>query len=115
MNKAVLLPFLLCFFLGNFGAVELKAATNDQRISSPNIVVIFIDDLGYADIGPFGADGYTTPNLDQMAKQGRRFTDFVASTAVCSASRIALLTGCNHRRVGISGGAWTEFKVWNQF
>ena len=41
--------------------------------------------------------------LDQMAKQGRRFTDFVASTAVCSASRIALLTGCNHRRVGISG------------
>lgn len=69
----------------------------------PNIVVIFIDDLGYADIGPFGAKGYETPHLNQMAKEGRCFTDFVASTAVCSASRAALLTGCYHRRVGISG------------
>jgi len=74
-----------------------------DRANSPNIVVIFIDDLGYADIGPFGATEYKTPALDQMAKEGRCFTDFVASTAVCSASRIALLTGCYHRRVGISG------------
>ncbi len=69
----------------------------------PNVVVIFMDDLGYADIGPFGAKGYETPNLDEMAKNGRKFTDFVTSTAVCSASRAALLTGCYHRRVGISG------------
>jgi len=79
----------------------------------PNIVVIFIDDLGYADIGPFGAKGYETPNLDQMAKAGRKFTDFVTSSAVCSASRAALLTGCNHRRVGISGalGPKTNFGI----
>jgi arylsulfatase A len=69
----------------------------------PNIVVIYIDDLGYADIGPFGATAYPTPNLDRMAAEGRRFTDFHTSSAVCSASRAALLTGCYHERVSIVG------------
>jgi hypothetical protein len=69
----------------------------------PNVVVIFIDDMGYADINPFGATEYQTPNLNRMADEGRRFTDFVVSSAVCSASRSALLTGCYHVRVGISG------------
>ncbi len=69
----------------------------------PNIVIIFVDDLGYADIAPFGYTPYKTPHLDAMAARGRKFTDFVTSSAVCSASRAALLTGCNHRRVGISG------------
>ncbi|KAA5546986.1 sulfatase [Roseiconus nitratireducens] len=71
--------------------------------ASPNVVIIFIDDMGYADIGPFGATDYPTPNLDRMASEGRRFTDFVVSSAVCSASRSALMTGCYHKRVGISG------------
>ncbi len=69
----------------------------------PNVILIFMDDMGYADIGPFGAEGYATPNLDRLAAEGTRFTDFVVSTAICSASRAALLTGCYHRRVGISG------------
>jgi arylsulfatase A-like enzyme len=66
-------------------------------------VVIFIDDMGYADIGPFGAPSEITPNLNRMAAEGRVFTDFVVSSAVCSASRSALLTGCYHVRVGIHG------------
>ncbi|MEX2213286.1 MAG: sulfatase [Phycisphaeraceae bacterium] len=70
---------------------------------SPNIVVIFIDDMGYADIGPFGATAYKTPHLDRMAKEGRRFTDFYVTQAVCSASRAGLLTGCYNVRVGIQG------------
>jgi arylsulfatase A-like enzyme len=69
----------------------------------PNVVVIFIDDMGYADINPFGDTSYPTPNLDRMADEGRKFTDFVVSSAVCSASRSALLTGCYHRRIGFSG------------
>ncbi len=80
------------------GQLPLMAA---ERL--PNVVVIFIDDMGYADIGTFGAEGYQTPNLDRMAEEGMRFTDFVVSSAVCSASRAALLTGCYHRRVGIAG------------
>ena len=73
-----------------------------ERTAPPNVVVIFIDDLGYADIGPFGAS-IPTPHLDRMAAQGMRFTDFVVPSAVCSASRAALLTGCYNRRLGISG------------
>ncbi len=69
----------------------------------PNVVIIFMDDMGYADIHSFGATDYETPNLNRMANEGRLFTDFVASSAVCSASRAALMTGCYHRRVGISG------------
>ncbi len=71
--------------------------------SPPNVVIILVDDLGYADIGPFGNPPWPTPGLDEMAARGMRFGDFVASSAVCSASRAALLTGCYHRRVGISG------------
>lgn len=69
----------------------------------PNVVLIFIDDMGYADIGPFGGPSGETPQLDRLAREGMRFTDFVVSSAVCSASRAALLTGCYHRRVGIDG------------
>jgi arylsulfatase A len=69
----------------------------------PNVVIIFIDDLGYADIGPFGATAYKTPHLDRMACEGRIFTDFHSATAVCSASRAALLTGCYPERVSILG------------
>ena len=58
---------------------------------------------GYADINPFGATAYKTPNLNRMAKEGRIFTDFLVSSAVCSASRSALLTGCYHTRIGIRG------------
>ncbi|MGE0130271.1 MAG: sulfatase [Blastocatellales bacterium] len=69
----------------------------------PNFVIIYADDLGYADIGSFGAVGYKTPNLDRMAREGARLTDFYVAQAVCSASRAALLTGCYSNRVGIQG------------
>jgi arylsulfatase A len=80
-------------------ALSLGVASAKQ----PNIVLIFMDDMGYADIGPFGAQGYKTPHLDRMAKEGRKFTDFYVTQAVCSASRAGLLTGCYNVRVGIFG------------
>ncbi|GAB3325351.1 sulfatase [Larkinella ripae] len=76
---------------------------NRPEISPPNVVLFFIDDLGYGDLSCYGASGYTTPNLDQMAAEGMRFTSFLAAQAVCSASRAALLTGCYPNRLGISG------------
>ena len=79
--------------------------------STPNIVVIFMDDLGYADIGPFGGDRTLTPNLNRMAEEGRRFTDFYVSQAVCSASRTSLLTGCYNVRVGIQGALGPASKI----
>ena len=69
----------------------------------PNIVLIFMDDMGYADVGCYGATGYQTPAIDRLAAEGMKFTDFYVPQAVCSASRAALLTGCYSERVGIQG------------
>ena len=84
------------------GAVFPTAAPGDEP-SRPNLVLIFCDDLGYGDLGCYGARGYETPYLDRIACEGVRFTDFYASTAVCSASRASLLTGCYPERVSIRG------------
>lgn len=74
-----------------------------QATSPPNVVLIYADDLGYGDIGSFGATGYSTPHLDRMAREGMRLTSFYVGQAVCSASRAALLTGCYPNRIGIRG------------
>jgi arylsulfatase A len=91
MRPIVLLTLLVSLLTGT----SIEAA--------PNIVLIFCDDLGYADLGCYGAKGYTTPHLDQMAKEGVRCTDFHVAAAVCSASRAAILTGCYPQRVSILG------------
>lgn len=83
------------------GCLLVSAGAAESTL--PNIVIIFIDDQGYADIGPFGAKGYRTPNLDRMAEEGRKFTNFHVPQPVCSASRAGLLTGCYPNRIGISG------------
>src|SRR4051812_31707632 len=68
----------------------------------PNVVVVFIDDLGYADVGPFGATKQKTPHLDRMAAEGMKLTSFYAAP-VCSVSRAQLLTGCYGARVSVPG------------
>ncbi|MAB59538.1 MAG: arylsulfatase [Verrucomicrobiales bacterium] len=78
--------------------------------SNPNIVIIFTDDQGYADVGCFGAEGYETPNLDKMASEGMRFTDFYVAQAVCGASRAALLTGCYPNRISMLGAPGPKSK-----
>jgi arylsulfatase A-like enzyme len=68
----------------------------------PNIVIIFIDDMGYGDIGPYGATKQKTPNLDRMAAEGMKLTSFYAAP-VCSVSRAQLLTGCYGPRIDVPG------------
>lgn len=70
-------------------------APNDK----PNFVIIFCDDLGYGDIGPYGNTVHRTPNLDRMAEQGVVFTDFYVTSGVCSPSRSSLMTGSYAQRV----------------
>ena len=79
-------------------ALQLPAA-------KPNVVVIFIDDLGYGDIGPFGSERNETPHLDRMAKEGRVLTSFYVAAPVCTPSRAALMTGCYPKRVGLARGS----------
>lgn len=73
------------------------------RQSTPNIVLILMDDMGYGDIGRNGANQYETPNLNRLANQGMQFTWYYCPQAVSSASRAGLLTGCYPNRIGISG------------
>lgn len=92
----------------------LLVLLDDQNVAaseSPNLVVIFIDDMGYADVPPFGSPAYATPSISQLAAEGRSFTDFQVSSAVCSASRAALLTGCYHARLGIHGAFGPNARV----
>lgn len=96
MKKLSFASILCTLFLFGF---ENKKSSN----VSPNIVLIFMDDLGYGDIGVNGSLEYQTPNIDQMANEGVRFTNFLTAQAVCSASRSALLTGCYPNRIGFSG------------
>lgn len=76
---------------------KLEAEANDQ----PNFIVIFCDDLGYGDLGTYGSNKIRTPNIDRMAQDGMKFTDFYSSSPVCTPSRSSLMTGCYPRRIGM--------------
>ncbi|HXW06037.1 MAG TPA: sulfatase, partial [Vicinamibacterales bacterium] len=86
-------------------AWERSSSAIAQR--PPNVIIVYADDLGYADIGSFssraGVDSPGTPNLDRMASEGVRLTSFYVAQAVCSASRMALLAGVYPNRVGLQG------------
>jgi arylsulfatase A len=79
-----------------------RRLTEGSDGTPPNIIIIFTDDQGYADVGSYGA-GFGTPHLDRMASEGVRFTNFYVGQPVCSASRAALLTGCYPSRVSVHG------------
>ena len=64
-----------------------------QAVEKPNIVIIYMDDLGYGDVGAYGATELKTPNFDHLAESGVQFTNGHASSATCTPSRYALLTG----------------------
>ncbi len=103
MRVFVLLGWLI--FATGFAAAE-------ETERPPNFIVILCDDLGYADIGPFGSEKHRTPNLDRMAEEGRVFTSFYVTSGVCSPSRASLMTGCYPKRVGLhenESGAWVLF------
>lgn len=88
--------YVLCVVLCSLVTCQMVIA--DGR---PNVVIIFIDDMGYGDVGFNGATGPQTPNLDQMAAEGMQFDHFYVGCAVCSGSRASLLTGCHYQRLSM--------------
>jgi arylsulfatase A-like enzyme len=73
----------------------------------PNVILILLDDLGYGDLTCYNSkSGNDTPNIDRLAAEGMRFTNFYVSSSVCSPSRASLLTGCYHRRIGVDHVLW---------
>ena len=93
---------MMKYFISIFFFIAFSC-TENRNNSTPNIVIIFMDDLGYGDISNFGAINYKTPNIDKMVNDGMLFTNFYSAQAVCSASRAGLLTGTYPNRIGISG------------
>ena len=83
----------LCLLLISSCRTAVQETEENAVPTKPNIVFILADDLGYGDIGPYGQTKIKTPNLDQMASQGRRYTQFYAGSTVCAPSRAALMTG----------------------
>lgn len=90
---------MLIAIVALFG-VRLSEAVGDDR-PVPNLIVVFCDNLGYGDIEPFGSTLHRTPNLNRMAREGRKFTHFYVSAGVCTPSRASIMTGCYAQRVGM--------------
>ena len=100
--KKLLLVVLAAWLLSQVSVAE-----------QPNVILIFIDDLGWKDVGCYGNDFVETPHIDQLAADGVRFTDFYAAGAVCSPTRCALQSGQNQARIGITAhipGHWRPFE-----
>jgi len=100
---------LFLFFIAISCKQTTHTVANDVTLRPPNIILIFTDDQGYRDVGVFGS-AIKTPNLDTLAKQGARLTNFYAAQAVCSASRAGILTGCYPNRIGIHGALGPKSK-----
>jgi arylsulfatase len=105
IKNILVFPILLaigCIF-------AFKRITVDDKPNHPNIVIIFMDDMGYGDPQFNDGIGYTTPNMDKLAAEGMRFTSFYAAQATCTASRAAILTGCYPNRIHMYGAfaPWT--------
>lgn len=86
------------------GQDNANPAASSSRVGrQPNIVLIFIDDMGYGDIGPFGNTVNKTPCLDRMAREGNVLTQFYVANTACTPSRAALMTGTYAARIGMDG------------
>ena len=99
---------LLSACAGNPESSESSEAVAEER--PPNIIFIMADDLGYGDLGSYGQEMIQTPNLDSMAAQGMRFTNFYAGNTVCAPSRSVLMTGKHMGRTRVRGNASGQLK-----
>lgn len=108
-SKTLLLSFSMIVLSSNLLIGKQKNSRKPPKF--PNVVILFMDDMGYGDPVCYGGGPYQTPNIDALAMQGVRFTDFYAAQAVCTASRSALLTGCYPTRIGMHSAIDDKSKI----
>lgn len=101
LNPLMKTVIILLFTI--FTLYQMASGDGLKSEEPPNVIIIFVDDMGYADISPFGAKEGLTPHLDKMAEGGMKFTNFYSSFATCTRSRASLLTGTYSARLGIRG------------
>ena len=100
MNKLIRVFTILTLF---FIILTVSCRQVQEETAPPNIVIVFLDDAGWADFNPFGNPDYPTPNVQRLAEQGCRFNNFYVPQAICSASRSVLMTGCFPGRTKMFG------------
>jgi arylsulfatase A-like enzyme len=109
-QPAKLLYFFISLLLVD-GSLRAQSALNPGSIDNPpNFIIIFCDDLGYADLSVFGSKINNTPNLDQMAREGVKLTNFYATASVCTPSRASIMTGCYPQRVDMAEVRESDFR-----
>ena len=101
--NAVVFFLVTLITLNSVFSQENKSKDKDRKVLKPNFILIMADDLGYGDISCYGNTYINTPNIDRLAMEGIRFTDFHSNGAVCSPTRAALLTGKYQQRTGVGG------------
>lgn len=106
--KRFFLNYKFSLIIACFSTLLISVFTNQVEAGKgkdklPNVVLIFMDDMGYGDLEPYGGFPYKTPNINKLAADGMRFTNFYAAQATCTASRAALLTGSYPNRIGMHG------------
>ncbi len=111
INKSKRHSLFLVFLIAGLCTVACQTASDEKEASQPNVIIIFTDDQGYADLSSYGATAYQTPNIDQLAADGIRFTDFYVAATVCTPSRAALLTGSYPKRVGLHESVLRPFST----
>lgn len=94
------------------GADLKDPAVVDPHAPKPNVIIVYLDDLGYGDLGCFGSQAINTPNLDQMAADGAAFTQYHSVASICAPSRAALLTGRYPFRTGVIGNPYPADEPW---
>lgn len=108
-------PRQLRFFLPSFCVFLLALlpcfSQKNSGDTPPNVLIFLMDDMGYGDLGCYGAETHATPNIDALASSGRRFTDFYVSQATCTASRASLMSGCYANRLGMGGAAYMPWET----
>src|SRR5207247_10534190 len=93
------------YLVGLWTVLGMLASAGARGAEPPNLVWIMADDLGYGDLGCYGQKVIQTPQLDRMAREGMRFTQFYAGATVCAPSRSVLMTGQHHGHTRVRGNA----------
>lgn len=96
------ITYLVLIFTFQLAHIHFLSAQKPS-LQKPNIILIVADDLGYGDVGCYGQQKIETPNIDKLAKQGLRFTQFYAGTSVCAPSRASLMTGLHTGHTAVRG------------
>lgn len=111
MNRSKVYRLFLVFLIVAVCNMGCQTSSGEKAAKQPNVVIIFTDDQGYADLSSYGATAFETPNIDQLAADGIRFTDFYVAATVCTPSRAALMTGSYPKRVGLHESVLRPFST----